>query len=163
MKKAVLIISIIAIIGVILWFVYKYTSLPKTIGLKSDNAYNSAGGLLVDYGDNIDSNKILIKGDKGNSVTRLQTTINELIDKYGYNYTKLSVDGIFGDKTEQAIKFVSANTLGSGTVTINKVANLPKNTSIIPATIAAPTQTYTPIAARPIQKQSNPYSRYMNA
>lgn len=169
-KKILIALSIILIVGIIFWFLYKYNKLPKVLGITQDNKYNSAGGLLVDYGDVIDMNKIIVKGDKSNTVARVQMIINDLIDKYNYAYTKLSVDGIFGDKTQAAIKFVSGNTLDSGTATGNKIYNLPKiaTGALLPPpnvpTITTATPTYS--AGRTVEQVEpviiqNPYLRYM--
>jgi hypothetical protein len=118
----------IAFVLAVIYYVYKYTNLPKVLSDKLGNnpTYNAGGGLLTDYGDEINTDMVLKFGDKSNNVTRLQSAINEMIDKYGYNYTKLSVDGVFGAKTLAAVKYISNNTLNSGTVTVNKIYNLPK-------------------------------------
>lgn len=129
-KKKLIIVSIVAIVlAIIIYFIYKYTNLPKTIKAKITGVnpdFNSAGGFIADYGDEINTDTVLSFGDKSNNVVRLQSEINTVIDKYGYSYTKLSTDGIYGMKTAAALKFISNNTLTSGNVTVNKVANLPK-------------------------------------
>lgn len=147
----------VALILVVIYYVYKYTNLPKVLSQKLGNspAYNTGGGLLTDYGDEVNTDLPLSFGDKSNNVTRLQSAINEVIDKYGYSYTKLSVDGVFGSKTLAAVKYISNNTLNSGTVTVNKVYNLPKLQGVgglNPAPIMAPvyaTPTVTAKAASP--------------
>lgn len=145
------------------YYIYKYTSLPKVLSDKLGNnpTYNAGGGLLTDYGDTIDTDKVLMFGDKSNNVTRLQSAINEVIDKYGYSYTKISVDGDFGAKTLAAVKYISNDTLTSGTVTVNKVYNLPKLSNVtagtsgnVPYTNANP---YSPVSVLPDTAFSNPF------
>ena len=122
-------IVIALILAIIIFYVVKYTNLPNVIKDKitgSNSNFNSAGGFIADYGDEINTDKILSFGDKSNNVVRLQSSINEIIDKYGYTITKLSTDGVYGMKTASALKYISQDTLKSGNVTINKVANLKK-------------------------------------
>lgn len=132
-KKKLVWISVIAIIlGIIIYFIYKYTNLPKTIKAKitgSNPDINASGAFIGDYGDMINTDTVLSFGDKSNNVVRLQSEINNTITKYGYGITKLAEDGVFGLKTASALKFISNDTLKSGNVTVNKVANLPKVTS----------------------------------
>ncbi len=119
---------IIALIGVLLvaaYLVYKYTQLPKLISDTLNPKYNNGGGFLVDYGDEINTDKVLTLGEKSNNVTRLQTEVNKFItDRNITSIQKLSVDGDYGNKTEAAVIAISNGTLHSGNVTVNKVANL---------------------------------------
>ena len=122
-SKVGLIIGLAALTAII-YFVYKFTSLPKLITDKLNPKYNNGGDLIVDYGDEVNTDKVMTLGDKGNNVTRLQTEVNKYITDLSLTTQKISVDGEYGPETEAAIKSISNNTLHSGNVTVNKIANL---------------------------------------
>lgn len=136
--------------------IYKYTSFPALIMNKLNPKYNNGGDLIVDYGDEINTDKIMRLGDQGNNVTRLQTEVNKFITEKGLSTIKLSVDGAYGNKTETAIKEISNNILHSGNVTVNKVANLQSIGSLNPAPTSTeqPTTTTTYTGGR--------FSKYSN-
>lgn len=141
----------------ICYFLWKYTKLPTLFGV-GKTVYNEGGGLLTDYGDQINTDKVLSYGEESNNVARLQQAVNDIIDKYGYSYTKLSVDGDFGNMTLNAVKYISNNTLNSGTVTVNKVYNLPKLPVI--GALNPGTTTTAPTAAPTVSAKENPFARY---
>ena len=107
-----------------IYFVWKYTKLPTLISDTLNPKYNNGGGYLVDFGDEVNTDKVMTLGDKGNNVTRLQTEVNKYITDHALTNQKLSVDGDYGNKTETAIQAISNGTLHSGNVTVNKIANL---------------------------------------
>ena len=85
-KKIVWIVVILLILGIIAFYLYKYTNLPKAVINKftGNSDFNAAGSFVGDYGDEINTDKILSYGDKSNNVVRLQSAINEMIDKYKF-------------------------------------------------------------------------------
>lgn len=135
--KIILIVSLIIILIGAAYFIYKYTSLPTLVSEKLGGAVNSGGAtsFIKDYGDVVNTDTVLSFGQKSNNVVRLQQMINEIITKYSYTHAALSVDGVYGLKTSAALKFISNDTLKSGDVTVNKVANLPKNTGLMVANV----------------------------
>lgn len=117
----------LTVVGIAIYFIYKYTNLPNVVkGTLNGGTpvYNSAGSLMTDYGDTVNTDKPVMYGEKSNNVTRFQQAINDIIDKYKYNYTKLSIDGVYGAKTLAALQYISNNALNSGS-TVNQVYNLP--------------------------------------
>lgn len=136
-KKILIWVAVIVIIlSIVAFYLYKYTSLPKVAMQKltgSNPDINATGMFIGDYGDEVNTDKVLSFGDKSNNVVRLQTAINDIITKYVYPITKLSTDGVYGMKTASALKFISNDTLKSGNVTVNKVMNLGKVGAIVPA------------------------------
>ena len=152
-NKIALWVTIIAILLIVGFYIYKYTNLPKAIAdkINGTGSYNAGGGFIGDYGDEINTDTVLKFGDKSNNVVRLQSAINDIIDKYQYSISKLSTDGVFGAKTAAALKFISNNTLSSGNVTVNKVYNLqniigavaPPVTTVAPAISPLATPSYT--------------------
>ena len=116
-NKKILIVFIVIAIIIIGFYLYKYFNLPK-------NTLDKDGKLIPSFSDSLDLNKTISFGEKSNNVSRLQTEINILIDKFKYPISKLSVDGSFGNKTAEALKIVSNNQLNGSNVTINKVISL---------------------------------------
>lgn len=148
-NKAVYWVLGIGLVAAIVYAVYKYTSLPTLIKDTLNPKYNAGGDFIVDYGDEINTSKVMTLGDKGNNVTRLQTEVNKWITDHKPTQVvggvvgimpiqKLSVDGIYGPKTEAAIIAISGGTLHSGNVTVNKIANLMYS---LPGSTPAPTPT----------------------
>lgn len=153
----------IALITAIVYAVYKYTSLPNLVKDTLNPKYNTGGDLIVDYGDEINTSKVLTMGDKGNNVTRLQTEVNKWITEHNSKVTKLSVDGIYGNKTEAAIVAISGGALHSGNVTVNKIANLGY---VIPGSTPAPLPTTAvpspPLLAVPTTSAGAKFDAYIN-
>lgn len=128
-NKKILIVFIVIAIIVIGVYVYRYFSLPKAT--KDEN-----GNIIPSYSDPLDLNKTISFGEKGSNVVRLQTEINNLITKFNYPLQKLSTDGMYGNKTAEALKIVSNGVLNGSNVTINKVIALGVATPV--NTIAPP-------------------------
>jgi len=135
-KNILIWVSVIVIIlSIVAFYLYKYTSLPKVAYQKitgQNPDINATGAFVGDYGDEVNTDKVLSFGDKSNNVVRLQSAINDIITKYFYPISKLSTDGVYGAKTASALKFISNDTLKSGNVTVNKVMNLSKVGAIVP-------------------------------
>ena len=100
-NKILVYIGIALIVGILIYFVYKYYNKPKQIESTkpTSTAQNSAT-----ISAPIDLNKVYSFGDKGEGVKMLQTEINNYLTRFNLSYpAKLVTDGIFGNDTKTAI------------------------------------------------------------
>lgn len=153
-NKWLLVFLSVAIIGIIIYFMYKYLYAPTVIATTDLN--NGTGAITTKYSDVVNNDKILYYGDKSNNIIEMQKAINGLIDKHSYNLSKLSVDGVFGNKTKDALTFVSGGLNGSGNITTNKVLSLKQIGALNPSTTTENPQ----LLAATKQQIINPFAKY---
>lgn len=85
------------------------------------NAPNSSTGSIPNYTENssslssVGANTLLKRGDKNLEVSQLQKYYNQKVKPYCSDCNSLSIDGVFGQKTENAVQFVT----GAKTTTLN--------------------------------------------
>jgi hypothetical protein len=123
----ILVFSLLAIfaIGLTIFFIYDHQKKKKLVKNVSGNP--NATVTNGQYTDTIDVNKVLRKGDSGNSVKVLQSTINDKIKELGLtNVSTLVPDGIFGSATETAVQALVIGRFSSekGNITIAAVRSL---------------------------------------
>lgn len=112
----------IVLIGIIIYFYLKYKNEnPPVINL--DGNPNSQATPT----DSIDKNKILVKGNRGNTVLALQKAINAKIIQYGLTTAipVIAEDKIFGNETNNALNKLTFQVYNSenGNVSVSVIEN----------------------------------------
>lgn len=111
-KKIIMWALILLVLAVLIYlFIKKVWPLIKPLPVNQSGPSISSGSQTV-YNDNWP----LKKGSRGNNVKQLQITLNNLDSVL----PDLTVDGIFGVKTEEKLKKVSLNVYPVGLTQISK-------------------------------------------
>ncbi|MCH2044826.1 MAG: peptidoglycan-binding protein [Saprospiraceae bacterium] len=133
MKKMILIG--LAILSVILLIVLIIIRKRKAVEASKPVATPSPNNPISVNTNEIDKDKQLSRGSRGQEVQQLQTWINQQIEaaydpsdifQFGmifntlYGLTAIAVDGIFGEQTEQALKDIT----GRNSISLNELEAL---------------------------------------